>query len=54
MLCDITQVHTGFLFSPKVIGVEDDKDWGQIGSSKKILVAPMAFTQIKVVCYSML
>ena len=40
MLCDITKVHTGFLFSPKVIGVEEDEGWGQIGSSKKIIAAP--------------
>jgi len=40
MLCDVTKVHTGFLLSPKVIGVEHDADWGQIGSSKKIIAAP--------------
>lgn len=39
MLCDITKVHTGFLFSPKVLFTTDDDNWGQIGSSKKVHVA---------------
>jgi len=39
MLCDVTKVHTGFVFSPKVLFTTDDKDWGKIGSSKKVFVA---------------
>lgn len=39
MLCDVTKVHTGFLFSPKVTHTTDDKNWGKIGSSKKVHVA---------------
>ena len=39
MLCDITKVHTGFLFSPKVLYTTEDEDWGKIGSSKKVYVA---------------
>lgn len=39
MLCDITKVHTGFLFSPKVLFTTEDEDWGKIGSSKKVHVA---------------
>lgn len=38
MLCDITKVHTGFCFTPKVTHCEDDADWGQPGSSKKVFV----------------
>ena len=39
MLCDVTKVHTGFGFTPRVTHISDDKDWGQVGSSKKIYVA---------------
>ena len=39
MLCDISKVHTGFLFSPKVLYTTDDENWGKIGSSKKVHVA---------------
>ena len=38
MLCDVTKVHTGFGFTPKVTHTTDDENWGQIGSSKKIYV----------------
>ena len=39
MLCDITKVHTGFLFSPKVLFTTEDENWGKPGSSKKVHVA---------------
>ena len=39
MLCDVTKVHTGFWFTPKVTHTTDDEQWGKIGSSKKIFVA---------------
>ena len=38
ILCDVTKIHTGFGLMPKVIHTTDDKDWGQIGSSKKVFV----------------
>lgn len=39
MLCDITKVHTGFLFSPKVTHTTEDENWGKVKSSKKVHVA---------------
>lgn len=39
LLCNVSKVHTGFLFMPKVTHVSDDKNWGQPGSSKKIYAA---------------
>jgi len=39
MLCDVTKVHTGFGFSPKVTHTTNDDNWGQIGSTKKIYAA---------------
>ena len=38
MLCDVTKVHTGFGLTPKVTHTTDDKNWGQVGSTKKIHV----------------
>lgn len=38
MLCDVTKIHTGYGFTPKVTHTTNDEDWGQIGSSKKIFV----------------
>lgn len=38
MLCDVTKVHTGYGFSPKVTRTSDDENWGQIGSCKKVYV----------------
>ena len=40
MLCDVAKVHTGYLIMPKVTHTTDDANWGQIGSSKKVYVAP--------------
>lgn len=39
MLCDITKVHTGYGFSPRVTHTTEDEDWGEVGSSKKIFAA---------------
>ncbi|MFY0602912.1 MAG: hypothetical protein JXQ93_03110 [Flavobacteriaceae bacterium] len=39
MLCDITKIHTGYGFSPKVTHTTEDENWGKAGSSKKIFVA---------------
>lgn len=39
MLCDVTKLHTGYLFSPKVTHTTEDSNWGKIGSTKKIHVA---------------
>jgi len=38
MLCDVSKIHTGFGFMPKITHTTDDEDWGQVGSSKKIFV----------------
>lgn len=38
MLCDVTKVHTGYGFMPKVTHTTDDENWGQIGSTKKVFV----------------
>lgn len=39
MLCDVTKVHTGYGFTPRVTHTTDDENWGQVGSSKKVFVA---------------
>lgn len=39
MLCDITQVHTGYGFMPAVTHCTEDGSWGQPGSTKKVHVA---------------
>ena len=39
MLCDITKVHTGFGFTPRVTHCTEDEHWGQPGFSKKVFVA---------------
>lgn len=40
MLCDVTKVHTGFLLMPRVTHTTNDADWGQVGATKVIHVAP--------------
>jgi len=40
ILCDISKVHTGYGFSPKVTHCENDENWGKEGFSKKVFVAP--------------
>lgn len=39
MLCDVTNVHTGYGVMPKVTHCTGDENWGQPGFSKKIYVA---------------
>lgn len=38
LLCDVTKVHTGYGFMPKVTHCIDDSNWGQPLSSKKVFV----------------
>ena len=39
LLCDVSKVHTGFGFMPKVTHSTEDENWGQIGSRKKVYAA---------------
>ena len=39
LLCDVSKVHTGFGFMPKVTHSIEDENWGQIGSRKKVYAA---------------
>lgn len=39
MLCDLKKVHTGYGIMPEVTHCTEDKDWGQVPSSKKVFVA---------------
>lgn len=39
MLCDITKVHTGFLFMPKVTHCKDDENWGKPDGSRRVFMA---------------
>lgn len=39
MLCNLSKVHTGYGFMPKVTHCTDDERWGQPGESKKVFVA---------------
>ncbi len=39
MLSDLSKIHTGFIFMPKVTHVTKDENWGQPGSSKMVFVA---------------
>jgi len=39
MLCDLSKVHAGFGFMPRVTHTTNDEEWGRVGSSKKIFVA---------------
>lgn len=36
LLCDVSKIHTGYGLMPKITHCTDDKNWGQIGSSKKV------------------
>ncbi len=38
ILCDLSKIHTGFGFIPKVSHTTEDEDWGKPGSSKKVHV----------------
>ncbi len=39
LLCDISKVHTGYGLMPKVTHCTEDENWGQIGSTKKVIAA---------------
>jgi len=39
MLCDVTQVHTGYGLMPRVTHCTDDEHWGQPGGSKRVFAA---------------
>ena len=38
MLCDVSKIHTGLLFMPKVTHCTEDENWGKPGSMKKVFV----------------
>ena len=38
MLCDISKVHTGYGFSPRVTHCTEDENWGKVGGSKKVFM----------------
>ncbi len=39
LLCDVSKIHTGYGLMPKVTHCENDENWGQAGSSKKVFAA---------------
>lgn len=39
LLCDVTKIHSGYLFMPKVTRCTGDDDWGKVGSTKKVFAA---------------
>ncbi len=39
LLCDVSKIHTGFGFMPKVTHCTNDENWGKVGSSKKVYAA---------------
>jgi hypothetical protein len=39
LLCDVSKIHTGYGFMPKITHCTNDEDWGQIGSHKKVYAA---------------
>ncbi len=38
MLCDLSKIHTGYGFMPKVTHTTNDENWGKPGASKKVYV----------------
>ena len=43
MLCDVTKVHTGYMFMPKVTHCKDDEEWGKPGGSRRVFMEKNAF-----------
>ncbi len=43
MLCDVTKVHTGYGPMTRCVSVSQDKTWGQIGGSRRVLMEPNFF-----------
>jgi len=39
MLCNVSNVHTGYSIMPKVTHCTEDENWGKPGYSKKVFVA---------------
>ena len=39
ILCDVSKVHTGYGFMPKVTHCTEDENWGQAGAIKKVFAA---------------
>jgi len=39
MLCDITQIHTGYGVTPRVTYCTEDETWGKPGGSRKVFMA---------------
>ena len=39
MLSDLSKIHSGYIFMPKVTHVTNDENWGKAGSIKKVFVA---------------
>ena len=39
MLCDMTKIHTGYGFTPRVTHTTNDENWGEVGSRKSVFVA---------------
>lgn len=39
ILCDLSKIHTGLGFIPKVTHTTEDEGWGKVGSNKKVFVA---------------
>ena len=39
MLCDVTKIHTGYMFMPAVTHCTEDESWGIPGNSKKVFFA---------------
>lgn len=43
MLCDVTKVHSGFLFMPRVTHCTEDENWGKTGGSRKVFMEKNIF-----------
>jgi hypothetical protein len=43
ILCDVSKIHTGFVFMPKVTHCTDDEHWGKPGYGKKVFAAKSFF-----------
>jgi hypothetical protein len=40
ILCDITKIHTGYGFTPKVTHCTEDENWGKPRYSKRVYTSP--------------
>lgn len=39
LLCDVSKVHTGYSIMPRITHSTDDRNWGQVGATKKVYAA---------------